>query len=260
MAQTIRNLVLSTGLLWLVESFLLLAPVFGQESGSRILESTRISELGIGIGGVNYQGDIATNYRFANNRPGATLFYRKVISQPFTLKASITGGFFRAADDFYEQRPFQLNRDATIKGSLIELGVGLEYYFLDYYDFKRPFRFSPYFFTGPNIMRYNTDRDSGPKNNPDEGEVNSGLRFTYTMGAGIKFAVARHWNIGLEFSPRLVFSQDFLDDLTETTDQGRQLSNPHDRDWYFYNGLSVSYTFYKQYCPRPYKNNLQILN
>ena len=53
MAQLTRHFLLSIGLLWLVESFLLLAPAMAQESNSKILNSTRISELGIGIGGID---------------------------------------------------------------------------------------------------------------------------------------------------------------------------------------------------------------
>jgi hypothetical protein len=36
-------------------------------------------------------------------------------------------------------------------------------------------------------------------------------------------------------------------------DQDAFLVNKHDQDWYYYSGLSLSYTFYKIPCPDHYK-------
>ncbi|RYG54256.1 MAG: hypothetical protein EOO01_02045 [Chitinophagaceae bacterium] len=254
-----KYLQLSIGMALLIESFVFAGAARAQESSARILKFTKISEFGIGVGGLNYQGDIASEYNFENNRLAATIFYRKVISQPLTLKASLTAGFFHANDSAYTDRPFQLYRGAEIDGKLIELGVGIEYYFLDYYDFNRFYRWSPYFFAGPNLFYYATDKKSNLENNTEETGTRDGLSYSLTMGAGMKFSINRSWNFGVEFGPRLVLSQDFLDDLTEKTNTGAQLSNPHDRDWYIYNGIFVSYTFYKTYCPSIYKNNTDFI-
>ncbi len=261
MAVNKKILRLSIGLLWLIESFVLIGSVQAQESDARVLKYMRISELGFGVGGVNYQGDISPEYKFENNRLGATIFYRKVVSQPLTLKMNLTGGFFHANDSSETGRPFQLYRGAEISTKLIEFGVGIEYYFFDYYSFKRFYRWSPYFFAGPNLMYYATDRTGNPamENDQQETGTRDGLNYSLTMGAGIKFSLNRSWNIGAEFGPRLVLSKDFLDDLTENSSTGAQLSNPHNRDWYFYNGIFVSYTFYKNFCPSIYRNNTDFI-
>ena len=55
----------------------------------------------------------------------------------------------------------------------------------------------------------------------------------------------RRWNLGLEVGARKEFT-DKLDDISE---QNPLIENRHDQDWYFYNGVSISYTFYKIRCP-----------
>jgi hypothetical protein len=35
--------------------------------------------------------------------------------------------------------------------------------------------------------------------------------------------------------------------------------NSHEQDWYYYNGISLSYTFYKIRCPVPYGRNKGLL-
>ena len=47
----------------------------------------------------------------------------------------------------------------------------------------------------------------------------------------------------------------FTDQFDHLGDQDPFLVNPHDQDWYYYNGVSLSYTFYKIRCPDSYKNN-----
>ena len=37
------------------------------------------SEIGGGIGGLVYKGEVAPDYSFSNNRPGAVIFYKKDI-------------------------------------------------------------------------------------------------------------------------------------------------------------------------------------
>ncbi|UOQ97614.1 hypothetical protein MUN81_20580 [Hymenobacter sp. 5317J-9] len=47
------------------------------------------SELGIGIGATNYRGEISPDYQLQNNRPAFTVFYRKDVSVPITLRGAL---------------------------------------------------------------------------------------------------------------------------------------------------------------------------
>ncbi|MDX5396368.1 MAG: DUF6089 family protein, partial [Hymenobacteraceae bacterium] len=80
------------------------------------------SEIGIGIGGMSYRGEIAPAYRLQNNRPAFTLFYKKDISRPVTLGAGITYGVIRAQDEDLNL-PLHQYRLAELKARLGELAV-----------------------------------------------------------------------------------------------------------------------------------------
>jgi hypothetical protein len=64
-------------------------------------------------------------------------------------------------------------------------------------------------------------------------------------GIGIKYALSPRWNLGLEAGARKTFT----DELDHLVNQNAFIDNRHTKDWYFYSGVSVSYTFYKIYCP-----------
>src|SRR5688500_17299124 len=61
-------------------------------------QNFQTSELGIGLGGTVYKGEIAPEYNFGNNRPAASVFYRRDISDPVTLKAGLLVGLLGASD------------------------------------------------------------------------------------------------------------------------------------------------------------------
>ena len=79
--------------------------------------------------------------------------------------------------------------------------------------------------------------------------------FAIPAGVGFKYALSEHLNLGFEIGARKTFT-DQLDHLAK---QDPLLVNPHDQDWYYYNGFSLSYTFYKIRCPDLYKDNKKLL-
>ena len=215
------------------------------------------SELGIGLGGINYKGEIAPKYTFGNNQPAVTVFYRRDISAPLTLKASaLIGGI--AGTDNYFKIPLNQFRQARMRGTLLEAAAGLEYNFLDFYDLRRRKRWTPYYFLNIAGFYASTSTESSVQATIAEGSVanlvkgdNTILSIAVPSGVGIKYALSRHWNLGAEIGARFIFT-DLLDNLSDATPL--QLANPHDNDWYFYNGISVSYTFYKIPCPKVYRS------
>jgi hypothetical protein len=215
------------------------------------------SELGIGLGGINYKGEIAPKYRFGNNQPAVTVFYRRDISAPVTLRASALVGGISGTDNYFKL-PLNQFRQARMRGTLIEVAAGLEYNFLDFYDLRRHNRWTPYYFV--NVAGYyaSTKTESSVQNSIAEGSVenlvtgnNTVLSLAIPTGVGIKYALSHHWNLGAEIGARFIFT-DQLDNLGDATPL--PLANPHDNDWYFYNGISLSYTFYKIPCPKVYKS------
>jgi hypothetical protein len=215
------------------------------------------SELGIGLGGINYKGEIAPKYRFGNNQPAVTVFYRRDISAPITLRASALLGGIAGTDNYFEL-PLNQFRQARMRGTLLEVAAGLEYNFLDFYDLRRRKRWTPYYFLNVAGFYASTNTESSAQGSIAEGSVsnlvagnNAMLSIAVPTGVGVKYALSHHWNLGLEIGARLIFT-DLLDNLGDTTPL--PLANPHDNDWYFYNGISISYTFYKIPCPKVYRS------
>lgn len=214
--------------------------------------ATSTSELGVGIGGLSYKGELSPSYQFRNNRPALTAFYRKDISAPITLRAGLMGGMLRADDRNVRGTngntpPLLASRDANMKGSLLELSGGIEYNFYDYHNRRDKVHFTPYVFVG--LAGFYAKTETTFASRPDLNQ-NSGLvSVAIPVGLGFKYALSDHWNLGLEAGARKTLS-DKLDHVDgKSSNQTEVIGNPHDQDWYFYNGVSISYTFYKIRCP-----------
>ena len=55
----------------------------------------QISEVGFGIGGLTYTGDLQRGYNFIHNRPAATIFFRSNVNPEISLRASVTFGILK---------------------------------------------------------------------------------------------------------------------------------------------------------------------
>ena len=222
-------------------------------------QAQNTSEIGVGLGATNYRGELSPRYQFQNNRPALTAFYRKDVSVPITLRGGLTAGLIRADDGNVSGvsgavPPLQAYRQANTKGWLAEASAVVEYNFLDFHRRTDKVHFSPYLFGGLAIFYANTTTVS----NAGLGSLNrqgSMIGFAIPVGVGAKLALSQQWNLGLEIGARKALT----DQLDHLGDQSQFLVNPHDQDWYYYNGLSLSYTFHKIHCPDLYKKNKELL-
>lgn len=205
------------------------------------------SELGIGLGGLNYKGDLSPEYRLLNNRPAFSAFYRKDISAPVTLRGTVAYGLLRGNDaDNKDENgnalPLPTLRQASMKGSLLDVAGTLEYNFFDYHNRRDKVHFTPYVYVGVAGFLAFTKTTGAQPGFEQSGTV-PGL--AVPAGVGLKLALSRHWNLGLETGARKAIT-DMLDHVKE---QSPAFANRFDQDWYYYTGVSISYTFYKIRCP-----------
>ncbi|MBC3540818.1 DUF6089 family protein [Rufibacter sediminis] len=252
--KTVRALLICT--LVQIGSVFFVLPAKGQQQTG---QPRTTSELGIGIGGVVYKGEIAPRYRLRSNRPALNLFYRKDVSNALAWKVGLLIGRVKAEDEDFtdnpsflaKELPLSMYRQATVKTSFLELSAALDYNFMDYYDFRRNLRWTPYFTVGVAGLVYNnktTAKDPKiiyPENTDNEQTYRTAFALAIPVGVGAKFALSEHWNLGFDAGVRVLLTDDF-DNLT---DQNEKVMNPNSRDLYFYNGVSLSYTFYKINCP-----------
>ena len=222
------------------------------------------SEVGIGIGATNYKGEISPQLQWQNSRPAFTVFYRYDVSSPVTLRGAFTAGGLRANDSNVEgvngtPPPLQAYRQASLRGSVYELSGVMEYNFLDYHLRREKGRFhvSPYLFLG--VAGYYVSTTTETQNQALKSAFNqdgSKVGIAIPAGAGLKVALSSHLNLGLEMGVRKTFT----DELDHLGTQDPLYVNAHDQDWYYYSGLSVSYTFYKILCPPVYGRNKHLLD
>lgn len=219
------------------------------------------SEVGVGLGATNYRGEISPEYQLQNSRPALTIFYRRDVSVPVTLRGGITAGLLRADDgnvagENNQVPPLQAYRQANTKGSLVEASAVLEYNFMDFHYRTDKVHFTPYLFAGvAGYYASTTTVTNNPLLTSAFNRTGSVLGIAIPAGVGLKYAMSEHLNLGLEMGVRKLFT----DELDHLADQDPLLVNPNDSDWYYYGGVSLSYTFYKIRCPKQYKNNKRLL-
>lgn len=196
-------------------------------------------EIGGGVGGMLYKGDVspALNPRFY--RPAANLFFRYNATRSFSLRAGLAIGSIQAQDRFSSD-PLRRARDFSFRSSLSEATVDLEYNFFSYKLQPKAQNWTPYVFAGVGLCSFQNQviRARGMLNFP--------------LGVGFKYEIRRPWSVGVEFGTRFT-NNDYLDGLGErtfgVTNNKLAQGNPALKDSYTYTAVTVSYTFYKIVCP-----------
>jgi hypothetical protein len=140
-------------------------------------------------------------------------------------------------------------RDASFKSTMRELSLMFEYNFINYRDKKQLLKFSPYMTGGLAFYAQNLKYQA---NAVDTQPTGQSLNLAIPFGVGIKFILNKNWNLGTEFVARKTFN-DYLDGLSNAEIGHKSTGNPLDDDWYFYTGISLSYTIYGVNCPQQYK-------
>ena len=130
----------------------------------------------------------------------------------------------------------------SFKTVLFEGSAVAEYNFLNYVDRRSAINWTPYVFGGLGYNFFKPDVKIGDYKT-------SGLVVPY--GVGIKYQIRRPWNIGVEFGARKTFN-DHLDNLGGEPVSGNKLEqgDPTKKDAYSYLRFSVTYTFYRIFCPK----------
>lgn len=207
--------------------------------------SAQRSEIGFGLGTLNYTGDLVRNYNLKYSKPAATVFYRSNLSPVVSFRTAITAGKIGASEKPIDA--FGARRNASFNLFLIEGSTVLEYHFLNWRETKRFVRFTPYLFGGMGIF--------GIAGNQEKTASYSNVQLAIPFGVGFKYVYNPKWYLSLEFGARKTFF-DYLDNISDGNPRNKnfQYGNPNDNDRYFFLGLSITRTFYDIPCPtNPYK-------
>ena len=203
------------------------------------------TELGAGVGVLNYTGDLNNQYKFRTQRPAATVFFKYNINDATLFRASVTGGRLFGTDEFSDN-PISQVRAQSFKIFLFEASTVFEYNFINMKTNNPHIFGSPYLFGGIGIAGFSGAAQKDGTYSPIQPVV--------PLGAGVKVSVTPHIYIGLEFGARITFF-DYIDGVSygDPRFKNFEFGNWYDNDTYYFLNLSASYTFYKIACPKnPY--------
>ncbi|MFD2573614.1 DUF6089 family protein [Spirosoma soli] len=196
-------------------------------------------EIGGGLGGMLTKGDVlpALNPRFYS--PAANLFFRYNATKSFSFRVGIAAGGLRG-EDRASNDPLRQARNYSFRTTLGEATADVEYNFFNYKLQPKVRNWTPYVFAGVGISNFKNQ------------VIKARGILNFPLGVGFKYEIKRPWSVGLEFGTRFT-NNDYLDGLGErtfgvTTNKLGQ-GNPALSDSYTYTALTVSYTFYKIFCP-----------
>ena len=193
-------------------------------------------EGGIFLGGSTYFGDLIEGpFEPSEINLAYGVLGRIGISDDFSIKAKITGARITGDDS----KTANQSRGFTFESSLYEIGVDVEWYFLESLGLTRNMGyakvgFRPYVFTGVSIFFFD------PKVLQNgvlflEETVTSTTSGSIPIGAGFSFPLGESMRMGMEGGMRTAFS-DLLDGVSE-------FGNPEKNDWYTIVGFHLTFFF-----------------
>lgn len=210
------------------------------------LAKAQIHEVGFGLGGSNYVGDIgSTNYASPKDL-GYNLTYRWNKSPRHSYKVSFTQ-LKISGEDAKSGMGSRRKRDYSFTNNIKELSLGVEFNYFEF-DLHQPdFALTPYLYVGVSGIQYN---DLYFKNNRlIEDKDNKKYGFAIPFAAGVKARINQRFVLSAELGARYTFT-DNLDGSNPNFDNADRykFGNQESNDWYFYSGLTLTYTFGKNPC------------
>lgn len=193
-------------------------------------------EIGGAIGSSFYMGDANRTKMFKDIGPAVGFMHRYNISLNLSVKSNLVAGSV-SGDTRNASNVFPHSNEAAFKRTFFELGSQIEYNLFKYSDkfsYLNTKNHTPYLFTGVGVTLATGENVFFNANIP--------------IGIGYKYKIRERINIGVEFSMRKLFGDDF--DVTNKTDDwslnspfGIRSSFLKNKDWYSLTLFFVTWEF-----------------
>ncbi|MEM9672139.1 MAG: DUF6089 family protein [Cyclobacteriaceae bacterium] len=208
--------------------------------------SAQHNEIGVGLGGTNYTGDVVRAFGIKNTRPAGFLLYRRNFNDYLSLRGNLLFGGLAGSDN----PPFDAlaqQRDTAFTNSVLEFSALIEYHFLDYKRNINLLRWSPYFFIGAGAAYFT----AAPGPEQSYGRVQPVI----PLGLGFKYILTPEFSLSFEAGARKTFF-DYIDNVSDSNSfvKNYEYGNAYNDDWYYFIGVSLSYTFWTIPCPYQFTN------
>ena len=223
---------------------------------------------------------------FDEYEPAFGLLYRYYFNPRFNLKGGVNFGYISGDDANYFEDGGA--RQLSFRSHILEGSLQLEWNILPFVPRSDSYRFAPYVFGGISVFNFDPQAEGpdgdmhslqplGTEGQLIDGDDRYSLtQISIPFGVGFKYNLSNYWNIGLEVGGRKTFT-DYLDDVSgeyaapdalrsaandagEDGDLAAILGNPaghtegasrgndETEDWYFFSGITISYTIRSFEC------------
>lgn len=219
-------------------------------------------EIGGGLGVGTYTGDIIRKVDPRQIGLQGTLFGKRNFDNVWSLRVALSSSILQAEDSLRPLDPAARVRDGRFRGGVIEASAVMEFNFLDFLRNDSEFRWSPYAFFGLGYSHFIMKGNAYaylPSENYNLGSV------VIPFGGGVKYRINDRWTLGAELGFRATMT-DYIDKIDstlpaipryqppvdpatgQTPPYGINFGNPNTNDWYYFMGLTISYTIANVKC------------
>lgn len=205
----------------------------------------RQREIGIFGGASYYLGDLNPRGHFSMSKPAVGVFFRYSTHYRYAFRFGFNYGGV-AGDDSKSKELDQLERNLKFQSKIYDIHAVAEFNFVDYRIGNEKHRFTMFIFAGIGGYHFNPESNTGSGlqslDNTHGGVVTKRYpRFQINVpyGIGFKWHLTEVMGLGIEWSPRKLFT-DNLDDVSGEYTDGFMRGNPRTKDWYFFYGMTLS--------------------
>lgn len=213
-------------------------------------------EIGAGIGVGTYTGEI--NRKIDPRQIGfqGTFFGKRNFDNVWSLRVAISSSILQSEDSLRPLDPAARIRDARFRGGVIEGSAVMEFNFLDFLRNDSEFRWSPYAFFGVGYSYFLLKGNGYALLFSERYNLSS---VVIPFGGGVKYRLNDRWTMAAElgFRPTMTDYLDKVDSTLPAIPRYQQpfdpstgqiptsainFGNPNTNDWYYFLGISLSYT------------------
>ncbi|HFB99654.1 MAG TPA: OmpA family protein [Phaeodactylibacter sp.] len=208
---------------------------------SSLLMAQQKAEVGLLLGGANYQGDVASSkvFSFKQTQAAGGVYARYNVGRHFSLRGSFFYTKLKGDDlNFVDEATWRADRGFSFSNPVYELSFTPEWHIFGNTIKRKMFR--PYLFAGIGAAFTN------PTNNLVEKDIYAveneagyypSNHFSFPIGGGINFDLGEKLTLGVEASSHFPLT-DYLDGISEA-------GNPDQKDWFVFGGVTLGYKFGK---------------
>lgn len=207
------------------------------------------NELGIFVGGANAITDIGKGAYIAPNKWALGVLYKRNLHERLSLRADIK--YFNLHDnDSRSDIVARQQRDFSFTNEVTEMGLGVEYNFLEYNTHK-PFvyLFTPYLHAGIHYVRMEDMYFPRLLQKGQAAQKTGAIlsKWAIPLALGVKTRLGNtRLLLGAEVGVRYVFSNNIEGSKPEN--KAQWFGNLNSNDWYVISGITLTYTFGEKPC------------